>query len=246
MSKLYAVGLGPGDSCFMTGDALRAIEESDTVVGYTLYVELVADLTVGKTVLSTPMRREVERCRLALEQAATGHTVALVCSGDSGVYGMAGVLLQLAQEYPAVQVEILPGITAACSGAAVLGAPLIHDFAVISLSDLLTPWEKIARRLQLAAQADFVICLYNPASKKRHDYLQRACDEVLRHQSPATVCGVVRNIGRAGQQSQVCTLAQLRDMPADMFTTVFIGNSQTMQIGNRMVTPRGYCTDGAR
>ncbi len=246
MSKLYAVGLGPGDSCFMTGDALRAIEESDTVVGYTLYVELVADLTVGKTVLSTPMRREVERCRLALEQAATGHTVALVCSGDSGVYGMAGVLLQLAQEYPAVQVEILPGITAACSGAAVLGAPLIHDFAVISLSDLLTPWEKIARRLQLAAQADFVICLYNPASKKRHDYLQRACDEVLRHQSPATVCGVVRNISRAGQQSQVCTLAQLRDMPADMFTTVFIGNSQTMQIGNRMVTPRGYCTDGAR
>ena len=139
-----------------------------------------------------------------------------------------------------MEIQVVPGITAAVSGAAVLGAPLIHDFAVISLSDLLTPWEKIERRLDRAAQADFVLCLYNPRSKRRADYLQKACDIVMRHQSPDTVCGTVRNIGREGQQSQVMTLRELRDAPVDMFTTVFIGNSATRRRGQYMVTPRGY------
>mgnify|MGYP001861061699 FL=1 len=153
---------------------------------------------------------------------------------------MAGLLLELAEEYPAMEIQVVPGITAAVSGAAVLGAPLIHDFAVISLSDLLTPWEKIERRLDRAAQADFVLCLYNPRSKRRADHLQKACDIVMRHQSPDTVCGTVRNIGREGQQSQVMTLRELRDAPVDMFTTVFIGNSATRRRGQYMVTPRGY------
>ena len=139
-----------------------------------------------------------------------------------------------------MELKLIGGLTAATSGAAVLGAPLIHDFAVVSLSDLLTPWEKIEKRVELAAAADFVICLYNPSSKKRKDYLQRACDLVLKHQSPETVCGYVKNIGREGEEGHVLTLRELRDTQVDMFTTVWIGNSQTKNIGGKMVTPRGY------
>ena len=210
------------------------------VCGYTVYLDLIRPQCQGKEVITTPMTQEIQRCRMALEQAAQGKTTAMVCSGDAGVYGMAGLLLELAEEYPAMEIQVVPGITAAVSGAAVLGAPLIHDFAVISLSDLLTPWEKIERRLDRAAQADFVLCLYNPRSKRRADHLQKACDIVMRHQSPDTVCGTVRNIGREGQQSQVMTLRELRDAPVDMFTTVFIGNSATRRRGQYMVTPRGY------
>ena len=163
----------------------------------------------------------------------------MICSGDAGVYGMAGLVLEMASG-TALHVEIVPGVTAALSGSARLGAPLGHDFAVISLSDLLTPWEKIERRLELAAQADLCIVLYNPSSMKRADYLQRACDILMRHASPDTVCGVARCIGREGEETRVMTLAQLRDHRTDMFTTVFIGNSQTRLIDGRMVTPRGY------
>ena len=167
--------------------------------------------------------------------------MAVVCSGDSGVYGMAGLVYEVAQEYDPIDIEVVPGITAACGGAAVLGAPLTHDFAVVSLSDLLTPWEKIEARLTAAAQADFVLCLYNPASKSRPDYLQRACDILLAAgKSPDTVCGTVRNIGRAGEEAGLLTLGQLRDTQVDMFTTVFVGNSQTKVLGGKMVTPRGY------
>ena len=153
---------------------------------------------------------------------------------------MAGLMYQVGADYPEVELEIISGTTAATAGAAVLGAPLIHDFCLISLSDLLTPWEKIEARLLHAAEADFVICLYNPSSKKRHDYLQKACDLMLRHKSPDTVCGLVGNIGREGQHSRVLTLKELRETPVDMFTTVFIGNGQTENIGGKMVTPRGY------
>ncbi len=240
MKKLYIVGLGPGDARFITPQATAALAESQVICGYTVYIDLIRPQCQGKQIITTPMTQEIERCRMALEQAAAGNTTAMVCSGDAGVYGMAGLLLELSAEYPEMEIEVVPGITAAVSGAAVLGAPLIHDFAVISLSDLLTPWEKIQRRLHNAAEADFVLCLYNPRSKKRADYLEKACDIVLQHRDAGTVCGIVRNIGREGQQSQVMTLGELRCAPVDMFTTVFIGNSATRALGGYMVTPRGY------
>ena len=238
--KVTVIGLGPGGGPDLTGRARAALEECDLLVGYTAYIDLVKPDFPEKEVLSTGMRREVDRCRAAVEAALAGKNVAMVCSGDSGVYGMAGLIYEVAQEYDPIEIEVIPGITAACGGAAVLGAPLTHDFAVISLSDLLTPWDKIEKRLTAAAQADFVICLYNPASKSRPDYLKRACDILLRDKSPETVCGTVRNIGREGEAGTLYTLEQLGEAPVDMFTTVFIGNSQTKILNGKMVTPRGY------
>ena len=239
--KLTVVGLGPGAGEDLTGRARRAIAEADLVVGYTAYIALIRDQFPDKEMTATGMKKEVDRCRMAVEAAVSGKTVAVVCSGDSGVYGMAGLIYEVAREYPPIDIEVVPGITAACGGAAVLGAPLTHDFAVISLSDLLTPWEKIEKRLEAAAAADFVICLYNPRSHSRADYLRRACDILLRQKSPATVCGFVQNIGREGERAVTLTLEQLRDnTQVDMFTTVFIGNSDTVLIGEKMVTPRGY------
>lgn len=239
--KLTVVGLGPGAGADLTGRARDAIAQADLVVGYTAYIALIRDAFPDKQMTSTGMRREVDRCRLAIEETVKGKHVAVVCSGDSGVYGMAGLIYELAQEYPPIDIEVVPGITAACGGAAVLGAPLTHDFAVISLSDLMTPWEKIEKRLACAAEADFVICLYNPRSHSRGDYLQKACDILLRHKPADTVCGYVRNIGRPGQQAVILTLSQLREnQDVDMFTTVFVGNSQTLLLNGKMVTPRGY------
>ena len=240
MAKVYVVGIGPGSYENMTQRAQQALAECDVIVGYTVYIDLVQEHFPDKEMLTTPMRREVERCRLAFEQAQQGKTVAMICSGDAGIYGMTGVMQELLAEYPGVELENVPGISAVISGAAILGAPLMHDFAVISLSDLLTPWEKIEKRLECAAAADFVICLYNPSSHKRKDYLQRACDIVLRHAAPETVCGIAKNIGREGEGIEVLTLSALRDTPVDMFSTVFIGNSQTNNVGGSMVTPRGY------
>ncbi|MBP1736190.1 MAG: hypothetical protein H6Q60_71 [Oscillospiraceae bacterium] len=240
MNKLYVVGIGPGGEPYMTGAARLALEECELLCGYGVYIDLVAPLFPGKPVLTTPMTREIERCRMALEAAAAGKTTAMVCSGDAGVYGMAGLILELSGDFPAVDIEVVSGVTAALSGAAVLGAPLSHDFAVISLSDLLTPWDLIERRLALAAQGDFCVALYNPASKKRADYLRRACEILLQSKTPDTVCGWVRNIGREGQTHQVTTLGALMDMTLDMFCTVFIGNSSTKLLGGKMVTPRGY------
>lgn len=240
MGKLYVVGIGPGSYENMTQRAQQALADCDVIVGYTVYVNLVKEHYAGKTFLTTPMRREMERCNMALARAAEGESVAMICSGDAGVYGMSGLIEELAPNYSGVTVEIVPGVSAVISGAALLGAPLMHDFAVISLSDLMTPWEKIEKRLLCAAQADFVICLYNPSSVKRKDYLRRACDLVLRYASPETVCGIARNIGREGESAEVLSLAALRDTEVDMFSTVFIGNSQTREVNGRMVTPRGY------
>lgn len=240
MAELFVVGLGPGDAAYLTGEAAAALERAEVLCGYSVYVELIAPQYPGREIVTTPMKHEVERCRRALELASTGRTVALVCSGDAGVYGMAAPVLELAPEYPEADVQIIPGVTAALSGAAVLGAPLGHDFCVISLSDLLTPWDVIEKRLRSAAEGDFAICLYNPASKKREDYLRRACDIVLRHRSGDTLCGWVKNIGRAGQEHRLLTLLELREEKLDMFTTVFIGASTTREIAGRMVTPRGY------
>lgn len=241
--KLFVVGMGPGQKSQMTFEAFEAMQNSDVIIGYDTYIDLVRELFPGKAFRSTPMRREIERCRLAVEEACSGKTVSMICSGDAGVYGMAEPVLRAAQKALELDVEIIPGITAACSGAALLGAPLTHDFAVISLSDLLTPWEKIETRLRCAAEADFVLCIYNPSSKKRADYLQKACDIVLRFRKPETVCGVVRNIGREGSSAQVMPLSALREYAADMFTTVFIGNSQTHEQNGKILTPRGYLTE---
>lgn len=240
MSKLYVIGIGPGAYEQMTGKAIKAMNDSDVIIGYTVYVDLVKEYFSGKEFMTTPMKKEVDRCVLAFEEARKGRNVSMICSGDAGVYGMAGLMYEVGVDYPEVELEIIPGVTAATGGAAVLGAPLIHDFCLISLSDLLTPWEKIEARLLGASQADFVICLYNPSSIKRHDYLQKACDLMMRYKSPETVCGIVSNIAREGETSRVMTLKELRDTKVDMFTTVFIGNSQTKEINGKMVTPRGY------
>ncbi len=240
--KIYAVGIGPGEQNQTTPAAEQALRVSDVIAGYRTYLNLIRDRFPEKEFLSTGMRGEEERCRMAIEEALKGKTVSMVCSGDAGVYGMAGLLYELSAEYPPVELEVVPGVTAACSGAAILGAPLTHDFAVVSLSDLLTPWEFIEKRLESAAQGDFVICLYNPASKSRADYLERACKILLRSKSGDTVCGLARNIGRDGEEARVLTLRELQKEKADMFTTVFIGSSRTKNIGGKMVTPRGYRT----
>ena len=243
MSKIYVVGIGPGEYEQMTMRAANALQSCDVIVGYTVYVDLVKEHFPGKEFLTTPMRKEIERCQLAFDEAEKGKNVAMICSGDAGVYGMAGLMLEIGEGYPQISVEVIPGVTAASAAASVLGAPLMHDFAVISLSDLMTPWEKIEKRLLCASEADFVICLYNPSSRKRHDYLQKACDLMMQHKSPETVCGTVQSIGRDGQTMRVMTLKELRDTQVDMFTTVFIGNSQTRNINGRMVTPRGYANE---
>ena len=240
MSKLYVVGLGPGGAEYMTEEARAALARADVLVGYTVYLDLVRDMFPDKEIFTTPMRQEIERCRRALEIASGGKTVAMLSSGDAGVYGMAGLILEMSAEFPEVEIEVVAGVTAALSGAAVLGAPLMHDFCVISLSDLLTPWETIKRRLRCAAEGDFAVCIYNPCSKKRRDHLRRACDILLDVKSPDTVSGWVRNIGREGQEMKILTLGELRDEELDMFTTVFVGSSKTRRIGGRMVTPRGY------
>lgn len=245
MNKLYVVGIGPGAYEDMTLKAVRTLENCDVIVGYTVYVDLVKEHFAGKEFLTTPMRKEVERCRLAFEQAQGGKITAMICSGDAGVYGMSGLMLELGAEYPDVKVEIIPGVTAALSGGAVLGAPLMHDFAVISLSDLMTPWETIEKRLQAAAEADFAVCLYNPSSKKRADYLKKTCEIMLETRNPKTLCGIVSQIGREGEHMELCSLEELKDIQTDMFTTVFIGNSATKEINGKMVTPRGYEIDSS-
>lgn len=241
---LMCVGLGPGGSADLTLRARQVLEAAEVIVGYSTYVGLIQSAYPRAELVTTGMRGEVKRCRMALERAAAGQRVAVVCSGDPGIYGMAGLLLELAPEYSGVNVEVVAGVSAANGGAAVLGAPLMHDWCCISLSDLMTPWRAIEKRLRAAAQADFCIALYNPSSAKRADYLRRACDILLKHKSPDTVCGYVRNIGREGQASAALTLAELREAHVDMLTCVFVGNAQTKLVDGRMVTPRGYLLCG--
>lgn len=241
--NLYVVGLGPGDPRMLTGQAKIALSAADVLCGYTVYVDLVRTLFPEKEVFTTPMRGELERCRWALETASAGKSVALVCSGDAGVYGMASPVLELADRFPDVPIEVVPGVTAALSGAAVVGAPLGHDFCVISLSDLLTPWSQIEKRLCCAAKGDFALCLYNPASHRRKDHLQRAVDILLAAgKNPQTPCATVRNIARPQQEARFYSLQTLREASVDMFTTVFIGNSMTRREKMWLITPRGYNT----
>ena len=237
--KLYVLGFGAGNRDGITLQAETALRESSLIIGYTVYIEILKNWFPEKNYASTGMKQEKERVCLALEKAQT-QNVSLVCSGDAEVYGMAGLTLELAENYPDTEIEIISGVTSALSGGALLGAPLTHDFAVISLSDLLTPIEKIQKRLRASAEADFVIVLYNPSSRKRADYLQKACEILLEFKSPETVCGIARNIGRKDESTKLLTLAELKTTSVDMFTTVFIGNSETKAINGKMVTPRGY------
>lgn len=243
MKRLYVVGIGPGDAAQMTIACRTALCAADTLIGYTKYIELVASFFPQKKLLTTGMRQEEARCHKALALAAAGETTALICSGDAGVYGMAGLVYELSPQYPPLEIEVVPGVTAAMAGAALLGAPLTNDFAVISLSDLFTPWPLIEKRLNHAAAADFCLALYNPASQQRRDHLRRATEILLQHKAPDTLCGLARCIGREGQSASLLTLAQLADAEADMFTTVFIGNAETKEISGKMVTPRGYHLD---
>ena len=242
--RIAVVGMGPGRESMMTQQAIEALDAADVIVGYTVYLDLLGDRFADKELLSTPMKQETERCRLAFAEAAKGKRVAMVCSGDAGIYGMASLMFEIREEFrddaAGIDIDVIPGITAASSGAAVLGAPLNHDFCVISLSDLLTPWELIEKRLRAAAEGDFAIAIYNPSSKKRHDHLRKACDILLETAEPERACGYVRSIGRDGEEFRTCTLAELREAEVDMFTTVFIGNSQSRITDGRLITPRGY------
>lgn len=238
--NIYVVGMGPGAEEMMTFQAVKALEDSDVIIGYPVYISLLGERFAGKEFLSTPMRKEVERCRMCFEEAVRGKKVAMICSGDAGVYGMASLLYEIGKEYPDCELTVIPGITAANSGAACLGAPLNHDYCVISLSDLMTPWEIIERRLRAAAAGDFCIALYNPSSHKRSGYLKRACDILLEQIEENRACGYVENIGREGTRAVTCTLKELAAQPVNMFTTVFIGNSCTQLLGGKLVTERGY------
>lgn len=238
--KIYVVGIGPGREDMMTGAALEALEQSDVIVGYHVYLDLLGENFQKKELISTPMRQEKERCIRCFEEAKKGKQVAMICSGDAGIYGMASLMYEIGKDYPETELEIVAGITAASSGAALLGAPLNHDFCVISLSDLLTPWEKIEKRLRAAAEGDFAIAIYNPSSRKRKDYLRRACDILLDIIEEDRPCGYVENIGREGTKTVTCTLKELKNCETNMFTTVFIGNSGSEIISGKLITKRGY------
>lgn len=240
MGKVLVVGIGPGNYENMTVRADEALRRCDVIVGYSVYVELVRGRYPEKEFYTTPMTRERERCELALRLGREGRTVAMVCSGDSGIYGMAALVYECRGEVDEPEVEIIPGLTAACSGAALLGAPLTHDFAVISLSDRLTEWETIEKRLLAAAEADLSLVLYNPASRGRPEHLRRACEILLRRLPESRLCGVARRIGRDGEAYELMTLGALRGAQVDMFCTVFIGNAMSWEMQGKFVTPRGY------
>jgi precorrin-3B C17-methyltransferase len=240
LNKLYVVGIGPGSYEQMTVKACETLKKCDVIAGYTVYIDLIKEHFSGKEFIETPMKKEKDRCLAALESANKGKTTAVVSSGDAEVYAMAGLIIELSENFKDVEIEIVPGITAALSGGAILGSPITSDFAVISLSDLLTPWDTIEKRLRMAVEGDFVVCIYNPSSKKRHDYLKKVCKIIEQYRDKNTVCGIVKNIGRHGEERKIMSLESLETYETDMFTTVFVGNSKTKIINGFMVTPRGY------
>lgn len=237
--KIYCIGIGPGKEDLISARALKAIEESSVIAGYGVYADLIEHLLKDKELIITPMKQEKIRCEKAVEKAKEGKIVSIISSGDVGVYGMAGLLIEIAENSD-VEIEVIPGISAVLAVAAKLGAPLTHDFAVISLSDLLTPWEKIEKRLISAASSEFIIAIYNPSSKKRADYLKRACEIMEPYIHENTLCGYVRNCEREYEEKGIITFKELKDFQADMFTLIIIGNSTTKLINHYMVTPRGY------
>ena len=239
--KIFVIGFGPGNKDNMTFRAADAVQGCDIIFGYEVYTDILKEYFPGKEFRSSKMLKEVERCTRAVEEAEKGTTVAVVSSGDSGIYGMAGIVYQIAGERRSdIDIEVIPGITAASAAASLLGAPLMHDLAIISLSDLLTPIDLIMKRVECAGEGDMIVCLYNPKSKKRIDHAERAADILLRFRKGDTPVGIARNIGRTDENVTLTTLEKLKDGDIDMFSTVIIGNSQTYVSGGKMITPRGY------
>lgn len=241
MKKIYVVGLGTGSLDDMTIKAKRVLDSCNIIVGYKAYIDLVKPILGNKTYIESGMKQEVQRCRQVLELASESEeSICIISSGDSGIYGMAGIMLELSSDYEDIEIEIISGITAAISASSVVGTPLMNDFCVISLSDLLTPWETIENRIKYATKGDFVIALYNPKSRTRVTQLNRAIDIITKYRSLDTVVAVVKNVGRKGQISTLCKLSELATQDIDMFTTIIIGNSQTYILNNKMITSRGY------
>lgn len=242
--RLFVIGLGPGDSALLSPQATACLSMATTIVGYPLYVDLVPPACLeGKTVLTTGMRREVDRCNAAIDAAFDGACTAVVCSGDSGIYGMSGLVLELLEQRGLlnhIELEIIPGIPAVCAAAALLGAPLMHDFACVSLSDLLTPWPTITTRLHAAFTGDFVLALYNPRSRGRDWQLEHALKIARTYRSPSTPVGLVRKAYRPGQSVELCSLENFCPEAVDMLSLVVIGNSSSRLVGKHMLTPRGY------
>jgi len=238
--SIKIVGFGPGSNGAMTADAVNAVKTSEVLVGYTGYIEYVESLNSSAEIIQTGMRGEKERCRIAIEHALKGKRVCIVSSGDAGVYGMASLIYEMSAPYPKLDIEVIPGVTAVLSCAAILGSPVSNDFACVSLSDLLTPWEVIEKRLRGAAAGDFVIAIYNPSSRGRADNLRRACEILLEIKPACTICGVVKNAYRTGQEHFYCNLEELKHTETDMFTTIIVGNKNTGMINGKMVTARGY------
>lgn len=243
---LTAVSLGPGHESLLTPAARVALENAEVIVGYKGYMDLVPPgLLQGKEIFSTGMMGEVERVNRAVDCAEQGRRTAVVCSGDAGIYAMAGLMLEALEArglLDSVPFEVVPGVPAFNAAAALLGAPLMHDFCSISLSDLLTPWELIRKRVRLAAEGDFVICLYNPRSKRRSDHLAEALDLIAEHRDPQTPVGIVNRAWREGQKVHTCVLEHVDPGLVDMQTMVLVGNSATRKAGGFLLTPRGYHT----
>ncbi len=242
--KITVVSTGPGDLNYIIPAALKAIEECDTVVGYATYLDLINELIKDKKIIRNGMKQEAERCKAAVEAAKSGSIVTVISGGDAGVYGLAGLVLELLNVSEREQVFIIPGVTSATACAAILGAPLIHDFAVISLSNLMTEDSLIEKRLKMAAEGDFVTVLYNPKSKKRIDLFYKIAEMFLKYRNSNTPVGIVRDAYREEQCAKIITLGELAEQhQVDMKTTIIIGNSQTFSTGSRMITPRGYKVD---
>ena len=238
---LYVVGLGPGSKAMMTQEAREVIEQTKTIVGYATYVRLIEDMIEGKELVVTGMRGEIDRCKKALEIAQTGKDVAIISSGDAGVYGMAGLIMDLASKQGAkVEIKVIPGVTASIAAAAHLGAPLMNDFCHISLSDLMTPWEVIEKRLHAAAAADFVICLYNPRSKGRPHHLRKALDIISQYKAGTTVVGIGKDVARPKEIDEITTIDDLDETMVNMTSIVIVGNKETYVHDGRMITPQGY------
>lgn len=238
---IYVVGIGPGSKDMMTIEAIKAIENADVIVGYKTYINLIDEFIEDKEVVSNGMRQEIDRCKKAVEIAKEGKNVAVVSSGDAGIYGMAGLILELTtKEEKEVPVKVVPGVTASIGAAAILGAPIMHDFCHISLSDLLTPWEVIEKRLKLAAEADFVVCLYNPRSKGRSEHLAKAFEIMREFKDGSIPVGIVKDVGREKEEKFICTFDTMDFERVDMTTMVVIGNKSTFIKDGKMITPRGY------
>lgn len=238
---IYVIGIGPGSRDLMTQEAIAAMEDAEVIVGYKTYIKLVEDFIKDKEVVQNGMRKEVDRCQNAIDIAKTGKKVAVISSGDAGIYGMAGLILELiTKQNLDIPVKVVPGVTASIGAAAVLGAPIMHDFCHISLSDLMTPWEVIEKRLRLAAEADFVICLYNPRSKGRSEHLAKAFKIMGEFKDGSTPVGIVKDVGRADQEKFICTFDTMDFERVDMTTMVIIGNKSTYIKDDLMITPRGY------